>query len=251
MRLKQKIKYDELEDVVHMKNEPLFGRELYHGCNHVVGQPKFDVGRAKTDFGKGFYLMDSELSAKRWSMDQSDLSAVAIVNKYILRNADLRIKRFSLGVEWLFYVIYNREHKAGKGIASSEEWERFREGLGDFKRHETDFDAIIGPTADDQLINSISCFLNGACTDEQTLAALAVQDLPDQCCLKSRREIESVEFDGFAELDYKEKSRLKVELDEKRKIASDQALAAARGKSGTGHDISFYIERFHKSLQEF
>ena len=41
---------------------------LYHGSDHIVGQPVFGKGKPDNDYGTGFYCTESIELAKEWAV---------------------------------------------------------------------------------------------------------------------------------------------------------------------------------------
>lgn len=88
---------------------------LYHGSN--VGIKEVDLSKSKPgkDFGKGFYLSDTEEQAKELASFKSEqLGGSPIVSKFMfnkedLFNSDLKIKIFEdYTLEWVDFIIANR-----------------------------------------------------------------------------------------------------------------------------------------------
>lgn len=152
---------------------------LYHGSNKIISTPTYNGSRDKTDFGRGFYLTPNEAQARRWSIKGKD----NIVNCYKLNMDNLNIYKFELGLEWLLFIIFNRQ-------------------VGDFdfnilKDHFSylnDKDIIIGPTADDRMYNTLEEFFDGDISFEKTLDILNCMSLSEQYLIKTQHGINNLKY---------------------------------------------------------
>lgn len=105
--------------------------KLYHGTDKSFSRPDLKKARENTDFGKGFYLTESERAAQDWVKGKS----VQNINTYELTLEDvpsctIRIKHYEADEHWAKYVYNNRNGKIKKGDSS---------------------DIVIGPIADNGL----------------------------------------------------------------------------------------------------
>lgn len=116
---------------------------LHHGTNIDFGEVRLDKCSLYKDFGKGFYLTPSKQRAKLRAMDKVDKehTGVPTIISYDFNEAELeklKVLRFDRCTEqWLDFILRNRNRKT-------------------YKPH--DYDVVIGPVADDGVINSISLF---------------------------------------------------------------------------------------------
>lgn len=159
---------------------------LYHGSNKIIDNPKYDGSRARTDFGRGFYLTPNENQARRWSIKGKR----KVVNCYRINKESLKIYKFELNLEWLLFIIYNR--KVG-GFDFGLLKERFK--------YLEDFDIIVGPTADDRMYNTLEEFFDGDISLEKTLDILNCMELSDQYLIRTENGIRNLEFLNSYELE--------------------------------------------------
>ena len=108
---------------------------LYHGSNIQIKQIDLDKSKPNKDFGKGFYLSESEEQAMQMATFKSlTLGGEPIVTKFefdqsVMDNKALRIKQFEdYSEEWADFVFANRE--------------------GEFVEQ---FDIVYGPIANDKV----------------------------------------------------------------------------------------------------
>jgi len=144
--------------------------KVFHGSLQEVREP--DIARSKpfVDFGPAFYVTSYRLQAERWALRRADRSGnlnMAYVSEYYLDEAAL--SKFSLlrfpeaNGECLDFVCNCR-----KGIASSEQW-----------------DAVIGPVANDDVFKTVNKYFKGEYTREETLQQLRYQRQSDQIAFRS------------------------------------------------------------------
>ena len=89
---------------------------LYHGSNMTIG--RIDLGKSKPnkDFGKGFYLSESEAQAMEMAAFKTSLlGGEPVVTKFefdesAMQSSDLRVRVFDdYSEEWADFVFANRE----------------------------------------------------------------------------------------------------------------------------------------------
>jgi len=129
---------------------------LYHGTNAKISTIDLNKGRARTDFGKGFYLAGKLETANRWAANRVDLAkGTATVLRYEINNELFRTygKRFNdiPGLDWLEFICMNRHRKA-KDADKVE------------PRH--DYNWVSGPIADDNVYDVVKEYMAGEVTAE-------------------------------------------------------------------------------------
>ncbi|NCE73050.1 DUF3990 domain-containing protein [Odoribacter sp. Z80] len=89
---------------------------LYHGSNMIVEHIDLDKSKPNKDFGKGFYLSESERQATEMATFKSLLlGGKPVVTKFefddaVMHDSVLRIKVFdNYSEEWADFVFANRE----------------------------------------------------------------------------------------------------------------------------------------------
>lgn len=117
--------------------------KLHHGTNIDFGEIQLSKCLPYKDFGRGFYLTPSKRRARLRALDKIDKEhyGVPVIISYDFDEAELdnmKVLRFDTCTEqWLDFILKNRNRKT-------------------YKPH--DYDVVIGPVADDGVINSISLF---------------------------------------------------------------------------------------------
>ena len=89
---------------------------LYHGSNMNIDKIDLEMSKPNKDFGKGFYLSESEEQAMKMANFKSVLlGGEPIVTKFefdvgMMKNSKLRVKVFEeYSEEWADFVFANRE----------------------------------------------------------------------------------------------------------------------------------------------
>ena len=152
---------------------------LYHGSNVVVEYPRlFDNGRP-LDFGNGFYLTSNFEQAGKWAhaVTLRKREGEAIVNRYSI-DADLfnnlNVLRFEEpSSDWLDFVVGNRKSQLA----------------------ENQYDAIIGPIADDSTIAIINLYMDGFIDKTSAIERLLPQRLSEQYAFKTMNAVSLLRFE--------------------------------------------------------
>lgn len=117
--------------------------KLHHGTNIDFGEIQLSKCLPYKDFGRGFYLTPSKRRARLRALDKIDKEhqGVPVIISYDFDEDELdnmKVLRFDTCTEqWLDFILKNRNRKT-------------------YKPH--DYDVVIGPVADDGVINSISLY---------------------------------------------------------------------------------------------
>lgn len=153
---------------------------LYHGSNVVVDKPRIIQANRYLDFGNGFYTTTNLEQAVNFAKKVADRrkEGDATVNRYQLSAkvlTECKVLRFEKPDElWLDYVTANR--------------------LGQY--HGEDYDLVYGPVANDDVYRTITLFMTGVLSREQTLEALKIKKLFDQLVFTSEKALLYLHFEG-------------------------------------------------------
>ncbi|MDR0500334.1 MAG: DUF3990 domain-containing protein [Coriobacteriales bacterium] len=162
---------------------------LYHGSNMPVQFPEPDKGRAKLDFGKGFYVTTNLEQAQEWAIRTAKQRKAlghdgkATVSEYEYNdNNNLIVKQLShYNEEWLFFVCDNRR--------------------SDYPIINHGYDVIFGHIADDRVIETIDYFIEQLISGNasKNLVTLTIEQLKkqtpnDQACFTNRKALEQLTF---------------------------------------------------------
>ena len=88
---------------------------LYHGSNMLIEDIDLDKSKPNKDFGKGFYLSESETQAMEMAFKSLLLGGEPVITKFefddaVMHDSALRIKVFdNYSEEWADFVFANRE----------------------------------------------------------------------------------------------------------------------------------------------
>ena len=143
---------------------------LFHGSYTEVSSPLVKLGRAKVDFGQGFYLTMLQAQAEAWAKTISErrkTGTQAVVSTFSLdmdgiKADNYRIKTFeTYDLEWLEYVIDCRK---GGNLQNQ-------------------YDLVEGGVANDNVIDTVEDYENGVITAEQALGQLKYKAVNHQLCI--------------------------------------------------------------------
>ena len=143
---------------------------LFHGSYTEVSSPLVKLGRAKVDFGQGFYLTMLQSQAEAWAKTISErrkTGTQAVVSTFSLdmdgvKAANYRMKTFeTYDLEWLEYVIDCRK---GGNLQNQ-------------------YDLVEGGVANDNVIDTVEDYENGVITAEQALGQLKYKAINHQLCI--------------------------------------------------------------------
>lgn len=83
---------------------------LYHGTSEKIVLPTYGLGEEKHDYGKGFYLTESQELAKEWAVCRPN-DTNGWIHKYILDTNGLKILDFeqSSVLAWLAELMKHRD----------------------------------------------------------------------------------------------------------------------------------------------
>ena len=152
--------------------------QLFHGSDVSVENPKVEAGRAKVDFGRGFYLSSLLNQAKSWAkvIASRTRHGKPVLNCYdfdeeMAKNmSGARYKVFkSYDMDWLNYVI---DCRRGGEL-------------------QLQYDVVEGGVANDNVIDTVEDYENGIITVEQALGQLIYKKINHQICIRSQVVIDT------------------------------------------------------------
>ena len=117
--------------------------KLYHGSNQIIKNPDLTKSRKFLDFGSGFYLSTAEKQAENRAKSAKIFfeSGTPTINIFEYNGSalNLHVLQFQgADISWLDFIIANR---SGESVSQ--------------------YDIIIGPTADDKTILIIDQYMQG------------------------------------------------------------------------------------------
>ena len=144
---------------------------LVHTGFQIIEKPDIHRGRVNADFGQGFYLSDNEEFSRRWASNLKGMTNY--LNIYELNTEGLKIKRFTRSLEWFDYIFANR---AGR------------------KNELSDYDAIIGPIANDTIYDTYGILTSGFVKKDKALKVLQIGNEYTQLVIKSEKAAANLKF---------------------------------------------------------
>jgi len=152
---------------------------LYHGSNVTVEQPKLIEQNRYLDFGYGFYTTTYEEQAKSFAqkVTANRKAGMATLNIYEIDEqvafSECKLLRFeSADEKWLDFVSACRQ-----GIYVGEQ-----------------FDIIYGAVANDNVYQTITLYMTGVLTKEQTLEALKIKKLYNQLVFATEKSLQYLHY---------------------------------------------------------
>lgn len=166
---------------------------LYHGSDHIVGQPVFGKGKPDNDYGTGFYCTESIELAKEWACGERGQDGYA--NAYTIDTDGLNIlnlsdEKYNI-LNWLAILIKNRRFSTTVPIAQVAK----QYIIENFSVDIAPYDIIIGYRADDSYFSFAKDFISNTISLEQLSRAMRLGKLGEQVVLKSKKAFDAVQFE--------------------------------------------------------
>lgn len=148
---------------------------VYHGDYQPVQHPEIRKGRYTKDFGDGFYCTIIKEQAQKWAR-RYDTAIVSIYD--VIINSQLNMKEFKeMTEEWLDFIIACRSGETH------------------------DYDIVIGATADDQIYNYVSDYMDGTITREQFWALARFKYPTHQIVFCSESALKCLTYRGYEKVE--------------------------------------------------
>lgn len=167
---------------------------FYHGSPFREVDPVFGLGNDHHDYGRGFYLTDSEALAREWAVCRPDEKA-GWVHAFRLMNSSLRVLDFQQAgvMAWMAELMKHRE--AGRSKRFSMLSEKF---IAKYGVDSSDYDVIRGWRANASYFYIVTEFVHDEIDVDILEELLMLGGLGIQYCLKSERAFASVvKADGY------------------------------------------------------
>jgi len=151
--------------------------ELYHGSNVDIDKIDLSKGHINKDFGKGFYLttlpqqaMEMAKRKARQFLDAKPVVTTFLFDENELTSGELNVKVFlTVSEEWAMFILQNRKAS--------------RTGF----HH--DYDIVVGPVADDSVVQQLDLFEMGLITLSQLVEALRYRNINNQYFFGTERAV--------------------------------------------------------------
>lgn len=154
---------------------------LYHGSNVIVDYPKLIKQNRYLDFGYGFYTTTNRDQAVNFAQKVTERrrTGTATLNIYSINETiafqECSLLRFdSPDEEWLDFVAANRQ--------------------GTYQGKQ--YDLIYGAVANDDVYRTITLYMTGILTKEETLARLKIKELFNQLVFGTEKSLGYLRFEG-------------------------------------------------------
>ena len=167
--------------------------ELLHGSDRVIERPWYSMGKANSDYGRGFYCTRELSMAREWACKQN---MDGFVNKYTLQTDSLKMLNLLDGehniLNWMALLLKNRTFRLSNEIAiDARDYiiDNFFVDLGGF-------DIVVGYRADDSYFSFAEAFVQNGIPLRSLNRALRLGKLGVQTVLISDRAFATLEFEG-------------------------------------------------------
>ena len=156
---------------------------LYHGSYVEVRNPKIIIGDATHDFGFAFYLTEHREQAERW--------------------AKIKVRRNGLGKPIVSVFDFDEdilELDFKEFPETNEEWLDVVSKCRTIKEYNHGFDIVKGKIADDKVGETITFYLEGVITKEQTIERLKYSDVNSQIAFCTEESLKHLKFKNSYEV---------------------------------------------------
>ena len=151
---------------------------LYHGGTEAVMQPDCKKGRPDLDFGQGFYVTllqdQAEGFARRKARDRKSKPVISVYEFY-----------YEAAIEDCVYLNFEFYDEAWLDFVSDN-----RSGID----RTAGYDLICGPVANDDVYQTFILYSTGVYSKEQTLEALKIKKLYNQCVFTTDLALSFITF---------------------------------------------------------
>lgn len=219
------IQLNRLKEMLWSENLGKRNKLLFHGAKGSIdGEISVYAGRAKNDFGQGFY------TGERYEQAVSFISSFDRSSVYLLSfdNTNLRCRQFEVDQDWMMTIAFFRGtlKKYQDHPVIEKLWHDSRE-----------CDYIIAPIADNRMFQIINSFIDGEITDEQCRHCLAATNLGYQYVFVSEKAIRHIKLLERCYLSENEKEYYKGIRSSDAKLGDDKVRLARITYRGKGKYI--------------
>ena len=211
---------------------------LYHGSRGGIQGKIAPRSRVRCDFGSGFYMGTNAVQAK--SLVASDAMPYFYeLNVHLSKLPDRNILKLE-GLDWAYYVLYNRGRlESVKGSSFYRKYAFLDSGR----------DFVVGPIADDNMSRVIKEFTDNRITDTALLESIRSIDYGVQYVAKTPMACECIEIVSAQQLSYEETIPLLLENAKKRQEGLDAAESMIRKYVGQGKYFQNILETHEREQQ--
>ncbi len=190
--------------------------KIYHGSQQIVEIPRFGVGKAYNDYGRGFYCTEKTELAREWACPVKN---DGYLNKYSLHLDGLNVMHLTRGefniLNWLAVLLAHRRFDITSAVGSNARDFIIQRFLPDTEN----VDVMIGYRADDSYFSFAEDFVNNTISLRDLNIAMQLGTLGEQVVLISEKSFGRIEFTGYETVDYREYYFKRAERDRKAREA--------------------------------
>lgn len=205
---------------------------VYHGSRGGLRGAIQPISRTRCDFGRGFYMGDSEQQVKGL-ISEADTPTLYKLKLKLSEIPDDRIL-FLDGTDWVHTVLANRQK-----IAEFNRLDIAKEALRNSER----YDILIGPIADDRMNEAMNRFSEYALTDKGLLACLKSVNYGNQYVAKTEFACSKIEVIEKKILRGKELDEVRQYTQQKRKDSRDIVVLMAQKFQRDGRYLNEIIQQ--------
>lgn len=167
---------------------------LFHGSDHIIEKPTFNIGNLRNDYGKGFYCTEDINLAKEWACKDNKNG---FVNKYLLDGKGLRIlnlldSKYNI-LNWMALLLKNRFFTLQDEISLDAK----NYIIDNFSIDISKYDIVIGYRADDSYFSFAQAFISNSIPLRSLNKALYLGKLGVQIVLVSEAAFSKIKFINF------------------------------------------------------
>ena len=164
---------------------------IYHGSDHILKKPEYNLGKIYNDYGQGFYCTKEIEMAKEWAC-KDDKNG--FVNEYQLDTSGLKIlnlqdEEYNV-LNWIAMLLNNRKFDLSESISIKAREYLLNNYLIDVKQ----YDIVIGYRADDSYFSYAQSFVNNSLPVRLLEEALKLGQLGIQIALVSESAFNNLKF---------------------------------------------------------
>ncbi len=194
---------------------------VYHGSDHIIEKPKYELGIVTNDFGKGFYMTEDEDLAKEYAVR---FGKDGYLNEYDIDISNVKLLNLMGGkynvLNWLALILKNRDMsmKSPIGVKAKQYI------IDNFDVDTKGYDVIISYRAEDSYFDFIEKFLENTISLKELNHALKFGKLKTQFALTSKKAFECLTFQGSQVCFRKDCYPKKLNRDSQTRLAYDRFI---------------------------
>ena len=164
---------------------------LFHGSDHVIKKPEYELGKKTNDYGRGFYCTMIPDMAKEWACKRN---TNGFMNEYLLDDSELKVLNLLDGnhtvLNWIAILLAHRIFTINDEIGQDAKDYLIQH----FSIDTSSYDIIIGYRADDSYFSYAQSFIHNALPLRGLSKALQLGKLGQQTVLVSKKAFEKIKF---------------------------------------------------------